>query len=41
LAAEIAVGTVRKFFEQETSVKHVIFNVFKDVDAAIYREISG
>ena len=41
LAAEIAVSTVRKFLVQKTSVKHVIFNVFKDVDAAIYREIAG
>ena len=39
LATEIAVSTVRKFLEQETSVKLVIFNVFKDVDAAIYRNI--
>ena len=41
-AAEIAVRTVREFLEQQTtSVERVIFNVFKDLDAAIYRRLLG
>lgn len=40
--AEIAVRTVREFLEQQTtSVERVIFNVFKDLDAAIYRRLLG
>ena len=35
-AAEIAVRTVREFLQKETSVKKVIFNVFKDYDREIY-----
>lgn len=35
-AARIAVSTVREFMGQETSVKKVIFNVFKDLDKRIY-----
>ena len=39
-AAEIAVKTVREFLDrQTTSVKRVIFNVFKGIDAQIYRDI--
>lgn len=38
-AAEIAVHTVQQFLRQETSVKKVIFNVFKDVDKAIYQRL--
>ena len=38
-AAEIAVHTVQDFLRQETSVKQVIFNVFKDVDEAIYQRL--
>ena len=38
-AAEIAVQTVHQFLRQETSVKQVIFNVFKDVDQAIYKRL--
>lgn len=38
-AAEIAVQTVRDFLAQETSVKRVVFNVFKDLDLAIYEEL--
>ena len=37
LAADIAVETVKDFLCKETSVKKVIFNVFKDEDRAIYR----
>lgn len=38
-AAEIAVHTVQDFLRQETSVKQVIFNVFKDVDQTIYERL--
>lgn len=38
-AAEIAVATVRKFLEKETSVKKVVFNLFKDKDLAIYSNL--
>lgn len=41
LAAEIAVSTVREFLTRDTSVKKVIFNVFKDTDKAIYQRILG
>lgn len=39
LAAEIAVQTVKDFLARNTSVKKVIFNVFKDMDEAIYRRL--
>lgn len=35
-AAEIAVETVEKYMKKETSVKKVVFNVFKDEDWNIY-----
>ena len=35
-AAEIAVRTVKEFLQKQTSVRKVIFNVFKDLDKAIY-----
>lgn len=38
-AAQIAVGTVKEFMAQETSVKKVVFNVFKDLDKEIYRKL--
>lgn len=38
-AAEIAVGTVKEFMKQESSVKKVIFNVFKDLDREIYESL--
>lgn len=38
-AAEIAVRTVKEFLDQKTSIRKVIFNVFKDIDAEIYREL--
>ena len=41
LAAEIAVGTVKEFLKKQTSVKKVIFNVFKDLDRQIYRRLLG
>ena len=38
-AAGIAVNTVKEFLKQNTSVRKVIFNVFKDLDKAIYEGI--
>ena len=38
-AAQIAVDTVKEFMQQETSVKKVVFNVFKDLDKEIYRKL--
>lgn len=38
-AAEIAVREVRSFLERGSSVSRVIFNVFKDADEQIYREL--
>jgi len=40
-AAEIAVKTVTDFLQTSTSVRKVIFNVFKDIDAEIYRNLLG
>ena len=39
LAAEIVVRTVKEFLKKQTSVKKVIFNVFKDLDKAIYEKL--
>ena len=39
LAAEIAVRTVKEFLKKQNSVKKVIFNVFKDLDKAIYEKL--
>ena len=41
LAAQIAVETVKQFMNRKTSVKKVIFNVFKDLDKAIYAKLLG
>ena len=41
LAAEIAVQTVKEFLKTQTSVKKVIFNVFKDMDKKIYAGLLG
>ena len=38
-AAQIAVETVKQFMNRKTSVRKVIFNVFKDVDKAIYERL--
>ena len=38
-AAQIAVETVNQFMNRKTSVKKVIFNVFKDLDKAIYKKL--
>lgn len=40
-AAEIAVETVTDFLQAPTSIQKVIFNVFKDIDAQIYRDLLG
>lgn len=40
-AAGIAVKTVTEALQRDTSVQKVIFNVFKDVDAEIYRKLLG
>ena len=39
LAAGSAVATVKEFLKKQTSVKKVIFNVFKDLDKAIYEKL--
>ena len=39
LAAEIAVATVKEFLKKQTSVKKVIFNVFKDLDKTVYEKL--
>ena len=39
LAARIAVATVKEFLKEQTSIKKVIFNVFKDLDKTIYEEL--
>lgn len=41
IAAEIAVKTVSDFLQSDTSIRKVIFNVFKDIDAERYRELLG
>ena len=41
LAAEISVQTVKAFLKKQTSVKKVIFNVFKDMDKALYEKLLG
>lgn len=40
-AAKIAVRTVKEFMQTQTSIKKVIFNVFKDIDEEIYRNLLG
>ena len=40
-AAQIAVETVKQFINRKTSVKKVIFNVFKDLDKRIYEKLLG
>ena len=39
LAAQIDVETVKDFLKKQISVKKVIFNVFKDLDKAIYEKL--
>lgn len=40
-AAEIAVSTVKQFLQTPASIRKVVFNVFKDIDAEIYRDLLG
>ena len=39
LAAEIAVRAVQDFLHRQTCVKRVIFNVFKEIDKAVYGKL--
>ena len=41
LAAEIAVQTVKDYLTEhpDSSIKHVVFNVFKDIDRGIYQRL--
>lgn len=39
LAAEIALATVNEFLLKQTSIRKVIFNVFKDTDRVIYEKL--
>lgn len=40
-ATQIAVDTVTEFLQTPSTIQKVIFNVFKDMDASIYRELLG
>ena len=40
-AAGLAVDTVTRFLSRPTSIRKVIFNVFQDADAALYRALLG
>ncbi len=40
-AAEIAVQTVQEFLNRNTGIERIIFNVFKDTDLKIYRNLLG
>lgn len=40
-AAEIAVNTVTRFLQNDTSIERVVFNVFKQTDYEIYRTLLG
>ena len=40
-AAEIAVSTVKQFLQTNASIRRVIFNVFKEIDAELYRDLLG
>ena len=37
-ACEIAVNTVKDFLEEHSEIEKVVFNVFKDIDYALYSE---
>ena len=40
-AAEIAVAQVKKFLEQDSTIKRAVFNVFTSTDESIYRIFAG
>lgn len=40
-AAGIAVAAVSEFLKKQTTIRKVIFNVFKDIDEGIYRRLLG
>ena len=39
MAAEIALASVKEFISNQTSIRKVIFNVFKDTDRVIYEKL--
>ncbi len=41
LAAQIAISTVKEFMTQQTGIKKVIFNVYKEKDRDIYKRLLG
>lgn len=41
LAAKVAVKTVQECLDGAKSVKHIIFNVFKDIDKSLYENMLG
>lgn len=41
LAAQVAVKTTREFLQHPTTIKKVIFDVFKERDVQIYRQLLG
>lgn len=41
LAAKVAIKTVQECLEGAKTVKHIIFNVFKDIDKELYANILG
>ena len=38
-AAKISIQTVKEYLQQDDTIQHVIFNVFKDSDFAIYQRL--
>ena len=40
-AAALAVQTVQEFLQAKTSIRKVIFNVFKDLDKTLYQQLLG
>lgn len=38
-AAEIAIGTVKRYLQQNTGIERVVFNVYKDCDRRIYESL--
>lgn len=39
IAAQIAIDTVKEFMQKKTSIKKVVFNVFKDLDKELYSRL--
>ena len=38
-AAEIAIHTVKEYLRHDDTIQRVVFNVFKDIDFAIYQKL--